>query len=103
MTAPKKDANPFGTPAAAGTTRRRKAGEAVGGGIPAGTESATTRGVGRTRKAYDIDNVNYRKLTLLTAMLKEDKISASDLVNEALELLFKARNDQLPVGERPAR
>lgn len=100
MTAPKRDANPFGTPTAAGTTRRRKAGEAVGGGIPAGTESTTTRGVGRTRKAYDIDNANYRTLTFLTAVLKEDKVSASDLVNEGLELLFKARKDQLPATDK---
>lgn len=101
MTTPKKVANPFTAPTAAGTARRRKAGEAVGGGIPAGTDNDTTRGVGRTRKAYDIDTTNYRRLTFLAASMKEDKISASDLVNQALELLFEQHHDKLPAEERP--
>lgn len=94
----KKAANPFDS-ASGGTARRRRAGEVAGGVVPSGTDSDRTRGVGRARKAYDIDNEHYRSLTLLQAHLKSDKVTASDLVNEALADLFaKPKYSQLLKG-----
>ena len=62
----------------------------------ADTGRPKTRGGGRQRKAYDIDDDKYRKLTLLAAVLREEKVTASDLVNEALELLLTKYADRMP-------
>ena len=62
----------------------------------AAAESARTRGGGRQRKAYDIDDDKYRRLTLLAAVLREEKVTTSDLVNEALELLLTKYAHRMP-------
>ena len=62
----------------------------------AAAQRARTRGVGRQRKAYDIDDDKYRQLLLLAAVLREEKVTASDLVNEALELLLTKYADRMP-------